>query len=129
MISSSGGLSGIGKGILLGTLAIAVFYAFAGADYRFSRAIILLDGLAALVLAYLVRLARYAVLHKRVSFTLDDTIKTIIVGNKEEVERVQYLLAHSKAKSDYLGYMCQLVVSNEQPTVYANSTGTWCRSI
>lgn len=99
------GLSSIGKGVLLGTLAIAVFYAFAGEDYRFSRAIILLDALAAFVLAYLARLARYLFLHKRFSLTLDDTIKTIIVGNKEEVERVQYLLAHSKAKSDYLGYV------------------------
>ena len=32
-------------------------------------------------------------------------LKTIIVGNKLEVERVQDLLVKSKSKSDYLGYV------------------------
>jgi GT2 family glycosyltransferase len=99
------GLAVIGKGILLGTLAIAVFYAFAGEAYRFSRAIILLGGFAALVCSYLVRVVVYWFTHKRFSLTLDATIKTIIVGNKEEVSRVQHLLVHSKAKSEYLGYV------------------------
>jgi GT2 family glycosyltransferase len=104
------GLSAIGKGILLGTLAIAVFYAFAGEDYRFSRAIILIGAFAAFALSYLIRLCTYYALHKRVSLTLDATIKTIIVGNKEEVARVQHLLVHSKAKSEYVGYVS---VTNE----------------
>jgi GT2 family glycosyltransferase len=98
-------LSSIGKGILLGTIAITVFYAFAGESYRFSRAIILLDGVAALLSAYMIRLCTYTFLHKRFSFMLDSTIKTIIVGNKQEAERVQHLLVHSKAKSEYLGYV------------------------
>jgi len=95
----------IGKGILLGTLAITVFYAFADEGYRFSRAIILLGTIAALLFAYFLRLAVYAYSHKRFSFTLNSSIKTIIVGNKAEVERVQHLLVHSKAKSEYLGYV------------------------
>lgn len=103
-------LSSIGKGILLGTLAIAVFYAFASEGYRFSRAIIVLGSIAALVCAYINRLFTYTLLHKRFSFTLDSTVKTIIVGNKQEVERVEQLLVHSKAKSEYLGYVS---VTNE----------------
>lgn len=99
------GLSVIGKGILLGTLAIAVFYAFAAEEYRFSRAIIILGAAIAIVCAYLVRAGVYWFSHKRFSVTLDATIKTIIVGNKEEVSRVQHLLVHSKAKSEYLGYV------------------------
>jgi hypothetical protein len=98
-------LLSIGKGVLLGTLAITVFYAFAGESYRFSRAIILLGGIAAFVLAYFLRLVVHYFTHKRFSITLDSTVKTIIVGNKEEAERVQYLLVHSKAKSEYLGYV------------------------
>jgi hypothetical protein len=113
-------LTSIGKGILLGTLAITVFYAFAGESYRFSRAIILLGGVAALLSAYIIRLCAYTFLHKRFSFTLDSTIKTIIVGNKQEAERVQHLLVHSKAKSEYLGY----VSVQDEATQYENYVGS-----
>lgn len=98
-------LSSIAKGIALGTLAITVFYAFADDSHRFSRAIILLGTLSAALFAYIVRLAVYTFIHKRFSITLDSAVKTIIVGNEEEVARVQHLLVHSKAKSDYLGYV------------------------
>ncbi|MES2560147.1 MAG: glycosyltransferase [Bacteroidota bacterium] len=98
-------LTGIAKGIALGSLAITVFYAFADEPYRFSRAIILFGTLAAGLFAYLLRLLVYTFTHKRFSLTLDSDIKTIIVGNREEVARVQHLLVHSKAKSDYLGYV------------------------
>jgi hypothetical protein len=36
---------------------------------------------------------------------MGSNLKTIIVGNKSEVERVQNLLIKSKSKSDYLGYV------------------------
>jgi GT2 family glycosyltransferase len=98
-------ISDVAKGIALGTLAITVFYAFAGESYRFSRAIIVLGTVAAGLCAYLLRLLVYTATHKRFSATLDSNIKTIIVGNKQEVARVQHLLIHSKAKSDYLGYV------------------------
>lgn len=98
-------ISGIAKGIALGTLAITVFYAFADESYRFSRAIILFGTFAAGLFAFVLRLLVYAYTHKRFSITLDSEVKTIIVGNKEEVWRVQHLLVHSKAKSDYLGYV------------------------
>jgi O-antigen biosynthesis protein len=98
-------LTGIAKGIALGTLAITVFYAFADEPYRFSRAIILFGTIAAALFAYALRLLVYTYTHKRFSISLDSDIKTIIVGNREEVSRVQHLLVHSKAKSDYLGYV------------------------
>lgn len=97
--------SSIGKGILIGTLAITVFYAFADEAYRFSRAIVLLGSLFALAVSYVLRLFVYTLTYKRTSFTLDSNIKTIIVGNKNEVQRVQHLLVHSKAKSEYIGYV------------------------
>lgn len=100
------------KGILLGSLAIAVFYAFANESFRFSRAIIVLGSLAAVLVAYTIRAIRYAFTHQRWSFTLDENTKTIIVGNQPEVKRVQYLLTHSKAKSDYIGYVS--VGANQQ---------------
>jgi GT2 family glycosyltransferase len=99
------GFSDVVKGIAFGTIAIAFFYAFADEGYRFSRAIIVLGGLLSLICAYVLRLMVYIVSHKRVSLSLSSTVKTIIVGNLQEVERVQYLLTHSKANSNYVGYV------------------------
>jgi GT2 family glycosyltransferase len=95
----------VAKGIAFGTIAIAVFYAFVGETYRFSRAIILLGAFAAVVDAFMLRVLLYFAKYKRLSFTMGSHLKTIIVGNKSEVERVQDLLIKSKSKSDYLGYV------------------------
>jgi len=95
----------VAKGIAFGTLAIAVFYAFIDEAYRFSRAIILLGAIAAIIGAFAIRLLLYFAKYKRWSFALGGQLKTIIVGNKSEVERVQDLLIKSKSKSDYLGYV------------------------
>ena len=95
----------VAKGIAFGTLAIAVFYAFIDEDYRFSRAIIVLGAFAAVVGAFLIRVLLYYAKYKRWSLTMGSHLKTIIVGNKLEVERVQDLLIKSKSKSDYLGYV------------------------
>jgi hypothetical protein len=95
----------VAKGIAFGTIAIAVFYAFVGETYRFSRAIILLGAFAAIADAFMLRVLLYFAKYKRLSFTMGSHLKTIIVGNKSEVERVQDLLIKSKSKSDYLGYV------------------------
>jgi GT2 family glycosyltransferase len=101
------------KGIAIGTLAIAVFYAFAPENYRFSRAVILLGASLSVGLAFLDRLLFYFIEHKRFSLKLSVNLKTVIVGNKEEVERVQQLLVKSKAKCHYLGY----ITIDNQPQV------------
>ena len=95
----------IAKGILFGSLAIAVFYAFADSEYRFSRAIILLGSFAATLFAYSVRLGLYVSRNRRLDLSLNSAYNTIIVGNEEEVSRVQHLLVNSKAKCAYLGYV------------------------
>lgn len=95
----------VAKGIAFGTLAIAVYYAFIGEHYRFSRAIILLGSTAAIVIAYIIRVILHFLHYKRWSFTMSRDLKTIIVGNRSEVERVQELLIKSKSRSEYLGYV------------------------
>ncbi len=95
----------VAKGIAIGTLAIAVFYAFVGVEYRFSRAIILLGAFSAILCAYVIRVLVYWYKYSRLSLKMSSHLKTIIVGNKSEVERVQDLLIKSKSKSEYLGYV------------------------
>jgi GT2 family glycosyltransferase len=93
------------KGVLLGAIGITVFYAFADETYRFSRALIVLGSMGAILLAYTNRVLFYFVLKKRLSFTLENNLKTIIVGNEEEVKRVQELLIQSKSKTDFIGFI------------------------
>jgi FlaA1/EpsC-like NDP-sugar epimerase len=95
----------VAKGIAFGTLAIAVYYAFIGEQYRFSRAIIILGSIAAILNAYLIRVLLHFLHYKRWSFTMSRDLRTIIVGNRSEVERVQDLLIKSKSRSEYLGYV------------------------
>ena len=105
------------KGIVLGTIAIAVFYAFADESYRFSRAIIVLGVLMAFVASYVLRLLVYAATYKKLSLGLSATPKTIIVGNHQEAKRVQQLLANSQAKTEYIGYV-SVVDENSKDEYY-----------
>lgn len=109
------GILGLAKGLLLGTLAIAVFYAFADESFRYSRAIILIGAVWAFIASYALRLMVYVWRHKRFSLTLDAQSRTIIVGNTEEVRRVQHLLVHSKAKSEYMGYVAVAEDKQDDP--------------
>jgi hypothetical protein len=93
------------NGILFGSLSISVFYAFAPEAYRFSRALIVLGAASAMIIAYVNRLIVYAVRYKKVNLAMELDTKTIIVGNKSEVLRVQDLLIKSKATCEYAGYV------------------------
>jgi GT2 family glycosyltransferase len=95
----------VSKGIFLGTIGIAVFYAFADDSFRFSRALILLGSIGVVCIAYLNRLLFYFALNKRISFKLESSLRTVIVGNEAEVKRVQSLLIQSKSKTDFLGFI------------------------
>jgi len=93
------------NGILFGSISISVFYAFAPDGYRFSRAVIVLGALSAMFIAYFNRLIVYAIRHKKINLAMELDTKTIIVGNKNEVLRVQDLLIKSKASCEYAGYV------------------------
>ena len=93
------------NGILFGTLSISVFYAFAPEGYRFSRGVIVLGALSAMLIAYINRLIVYSIRNKKVNLGMVVDTKTIIVGNINEVLRVQDLLIKSKAKCEYAGYV------------------------
>jgi O-antigen biosynthesis protein len=93
------------NGIIFGSLSISVFYAFVPEGYRFSRAVILLGALSAMFIAYINRLIVYSIRNKKINLAMELGTKTIIVGNKNEVLRVQDLLIKSKANCEYAGYV------------------------
>jgi hypothetical protein len=93
------------KGVLVGSLAIAVFYAFLNDSYRFSRAIIVLGTLSTIIMAYFDRFLLFWLKNGKLSFNFSTRLRTAIVGNYNEVNRVQDLLIKSKAKADYFGFI------------------------
>lgn len=95
----------VSKGVLIGSLAIAVFYAFLNDTYRFSRAIIVLGTINTIAIAYFDRFVLFWLKNKKLSFSFSNRLRTAIVGNHHEVSRVQDLLVKSKARADYFGFI------------------------
>lgn len=101
------------KGIAFGAVFIIAYYAFIPEIHRYSRGFVILATLCAFSAAYLSRLVSYALRYKKLNFGLSLELRTIIVGNDQEVERVKHVLLHSKAKCDYVGYVG--IDKNQQP--------------
>jgi GT2 family glycosyltransferase/lipopolysaccharide/colanic/teichoic acid biosynthesis glycosyltransferase len=93
------------KGILFGLIGISLVYAFAPLSYRFSRAIIMLGFVWALIGAYLNRLILYVAKFKKIDLAMAYDTTTIIVGGKNEASRVQDLLNKTKANCKVAGYV------------------------
>jgi hypothetical protein len=93
------------KGILFGLIGISLVYAFAPLSYRFSRAIIMLGFVWALIFAYLNRLVLYVAKFKKIDLAMAYDTTTIIVGGKNEASRVQDLLNKTKANCKVAGYV------------------------
>jgi len=93
------------KGILFGLIGISLVYAFAPLSYRFSRAIIMLGFVWALIGAYLNRLVLYVAKFKKIDLAMAYDTTTIIVGGKNEASRVQDLLNKTKANCKVAGYV------------------------
>ena len=98
-------ITAIVKGVLFGLMGISLVYAFAPLSYRFSRAIIMLGFVWALVGAYLNRLILYAAKFKKIDLAMAYDTTTIIVGSQTEAARVQDLLNKTKANCKVAGYV------------------------
>jgi GT2 family glycosyltransferase len=104
-------ITAVVKGILFGLIGISLVYAFAPESYRFSRAIIMLGFVWALIGAYLNRLVLYIAKFKKIDLAMAYDTTTIIVGSQNEAARVQDLLNKSKANCKVAGY---ITVGNEK---------------
>jgi GT2 family glycosyltransferase len=110
-------ITAVVKGVLFGLIGISLVYAFAPLSYRFSRAIIMLGFVWALVGAYLNRLILYIANFKKVDLAMAYDTTTIIVGSQSEASRVQDLLNKTKANCKVAGYV-SLSNENEQGDDY-----------
>lgn len=113
----------VGRGLLWGTVAILVAYSLIDEDYRFSRALILLGALWAIVALPAVRLAFSRLRIRGFELDIEQQKRIAIVGHPEEVTRVKNLLHQTPVNplvvgniaisddddtDDYLGHVSQL---------------------
>jgi GT2 family glycosyltransferase len=95
----------LNQGIVGGTIFILIVYSMLGEDYRFSRAIVVL-GAAWAFLA--VNFLRYIIQKLKLkSYPVGDrhSSRMLIVGDKQETDRVASLLNMTTVKRDFLGFI------------------------
>ncbi len=113
----------VARGLLWGTVAILVAYSLIDEDYRFSRALILLGALWAIVALPALRLAFSRLKIRGFELDVEQQKRIAIVGHPEEVTRVKNLLHQTPVNpvvvgsiaisidddtDDYLGHVSQL---------------------
>ena len=99
------GLKAIFYGMLSGTIAIAVLYAFAPDSYRFSRALILLGALGGGSLLVLYRVLGFFFRYRSLNYGEHIAFNTVVVGAEEEANRVKRLLDEGEVPHTFLGFI------------------------
>lgn len=93
------------RGILSGTILILVVYALLNEQYRFSRALILMNTAWACLITALIRYALNAVGIKQFTLAADAKKRLIIVADTVDAKRILSLLQLSGSKTDFIGYV------------------------
>ncbi len=96
------------KGIGLGTLIILVLYSLASESYRYSRAIVLLGAVWALLSIPLMRILIQKVFGLKLLQRAQIEKRIGIVGHTEEAERVEGLVKQGEHKIAFVGYIAPL---------------------
>ncbi len=90
-------------GLVIGTLVILVFYALLPEHMRFSRALILLGTVWGIASLPFVRALMYWLKVPWVQLGEKQNKRFLIIGDKEEAERVSSLLGSSSVKPEFVG--------------------------
>ncbi|MEN8230319.1 MAG: glycosyltransferase [Bacteroidota bacterium] len=93
------------KGHLIGTLMILVVYALLPLDWRFSRALIFLGSLWAILSTLGLRILFHLTRIRDYEIDLNKQKRMVIVGKEEEAKRVNSLLLDTQAKPDIIGFV------------------------
>ena len=105
----------IGRGILMGTLFILIAYALLPETIRFSRALILLGTIVAILSMFVLRILLHLFKIKTYSL-IDENVKRIaIIGEEEEFNRVNQLIKLTSVKTDFVGFVSIEKISEQHP--------------
>ncbi|CAN5263756.1 glycosyltransferase [soil metagenome] len=102
------------RGVFIGTLLIAAFYAFLDEEYRFSRGMILAGGIYATFMLVLLRYAWGWLTGSKLLFREQETPRIIIVGSKAEADRALSLLSQAGVDNRYIGFVSPLATDAHQ---------------
>jgi GT2 family glycosyltransferase len=95
----------VAQGILWGTVAILLVYSLVDEEYRFSRALILLGAVWAIILLILYRFIFHKIKRKAFGLDIKRTKKIAIAGHLAEAMRVREILQQTGIKSDFAGFI------------------------
>jgi len=93
------------KGWLVGLVAILVVYALLPLEWRYSRALIFLGSLWALLGTLSVRLVMHLAGIRDYEIDLNRQKKMVIVGREDEASRVRALLGDTQARPQIIGFV------------------------
>ncbi len=91
------------QGIFIGTVTILVFYALLSESYRFSRALLILGAAWALVSMLISRSLLHLLKYRDYRFENNKNRRFVIVGEKQEAERVADLLRKTVINPGFIG--------------------------
>ncbi len=91
------------RGLLLGTVLLAAVYGFLDLVFRSSRILIVLGAIWAVLSTTSIRFLGHFIRHGNFNFGREKTSNLVIVGAKEESERVRNLLHQAELQKNFIG--------------------------
>lgn len=101
------------RGLLVGTLVLAVIYAFLPLDLRYSRGLLLLGAAGAAFTTIGIRLLINLLTTGQMQDKARLPRRTLIVAEKSQAARILSLLQEAEASNRYLGYLAPELVPND----------------
>ncbi|MFK7809798.1 MAG: glycosyltransferase family 2 protein [Saprospiraceae bacterium] len=93
----------LSRGVLFGTLFLAVVYGFLNLEYRPSRILIILGAIWTLLSTIVLRFIVHFIKYKNFGFGRYKTSNLVIVGSLEESKRVVQLLHQAEQQKNFIG--------------------------
>jgi GT2 family glycosyltransferase len=106
------------KGIATGLIIILVIYSLLPLDLRFSRALILIGAVIALITSYINRIFIHVtgIFHQH--FSTNKRLRILIIGMADEISRVEKLLSEAQIKHGFIGYVS---LGHDNSNIYLGS--------
>jgi GT2 family glycosyltransferase len=126
------------RGVFWGSFLIAAIYGFLNAEYRTSRALILLGAAWAFFAVLSGRALQHLILYRNLRFGEARVKNVLIIGLGEEIQRVKALLQQTAVRWNYLGavspvpqnkdhfFLCSLEQLEEAVRIYRADELVFC---
>lgn len=111
----------LARGVLMGSLAIAVLYGFLDLEYRTSRAVIVISTVGVFVISFIGRFILHYIKYKHHSVGKTQPRRLVFVGSEAESERAHNLMLRTGNEKNYIGTVAS--EKDYDPSLYLASMG------